>query len=86
MCMRLGLNQAKNGFLCRFARSMKSIEALRNSSSIVSIRFLVSGPVFYRSGVFRRLHCTRYAISADSCFLIDFLRSVDEGISPKMVR
>jgi hypothetical protein len=43
-------------------------------------------PLLYRSGVFRWLHCTRYAISADSCFLIDFLRSVDEGISPKMVR
>ena len=45
MCMRLGLNQTKNGFLSRFARSMKSIEASRNSSSIVSMRFLVSGPV-----------------------------------------
>ena len=45
MCMRVGLNQTKNGFLSRFARSMKSIEALRNSSSIVSMRFLVSGPV-----------------------------------------
>ena len=28
MCMRLGLNQTKNGFLSRFARSMKSIVAL----------------------------------------------------------
>ena len=34
MCMRVELNQAKNGFLSRFARSMKSNEALRNSSSI----------------------------------------------------
>ena len=45
MCMRLGLNQTKNGFLSRFARSMKSVVALRNSASIVSIRFFVSGPV-----------------------------------------
>jgi len=30
--------------------------------------------------IFRWLHCARYAISADSYFLIDFLRSVDEGI------
>ena len=45
MCMRVGLNQTKNGFLSRFARSMKSVVAVRNSSSIVSMRFLVSGPV-----------------------------------------
>ena len=45
MCMRLELNQTKKGFLSRLARSMKSIDAPRNSSSIVSMRFLVSGPV-----------------------------------------
>ena len=45
MCMRVELNQAKNGFLSRFARSMKSSVAPRNSSSTVSMRFLVSGPV-----------------------------------------
>ena len=45
MCMRLGLNQTKKGLLSRFARSMNSSEAARNSSSTVSIRFLVSGPV-----------------------------------------
>src|SRR4051812_26788912 len=45
ICMRDGLNQMKNGFLSRFAGSMKSVVAVRNSSSIVSMRFLVSGPV-----------------------------------------
>src|SRR3954464_8420756 len=45
ICMRDGLNQTKNGFLSRFARSMKSVVAVRNSWSIVSMRFLVSGPV-----------------------------------------
>ena len=45
MCMRLGLNHKKNGFCSLRARSMKFIEAVRNSSSIVSMRFLVSGPV-----------------------------------------
>src|SRR5262249_32807448 len=45
MCMRVGLSQTKNGFPSRCARSMKSMVALRNSSSIVSMRFLVSGPV-----------------------------------------
>ena len=45
MCMRVGLNHAKNGFLSPLARSMKSSVALRNSSSAVSMRFLVSGPV-----------------------------------------
>ena len=45
MCMRLGLNHAKNGFLSRFARSMKSSVALRNSASTFSMRFLSSGPV-----------------------------------------
>src|SRR5438552_285905 len=45
MCMRLELNHAKNGFPSPFARSMKSSVAFRNSSSTVSMRFLVSGPV-----------------------------------------
>src|SRR6516164_8173404 len=42
MCMRLGLNQTKNGFLSRLARSMKSMVAVRNSASIVSMRFLLT--------------------------------------------
>ena len=45
MCIRVELNQTKNGFLSLLARSMKSSEASRNSSSTVSMRFLVSGPV-----------------------------------------
>src|SRR6478672_8816474 len=45
MCMRLGLNQARNGFLSRLARSMKLSVASRNSWSTVSMRFLSSGPV-----------------------------------------
>src|SRR6478735_8603566 len=45
MCMRVGLNQTKNGLRSRTAPSMKSVVAFRNSSSIVSMRFLVSGPV-----------------------------------------
>ena len=45
MCMRLELIHTKNGFLSRLARSMKSSVAARNSSSTVSMRFLVSGPV-----------------------------------------
>ena len=45
MCMRVELNHAKNGFLSRLARSMKSRVAVRNSWSTVSMRFLVSGPV-----------------------------------------
>ena len=45
MCMPVELNQAKNGFLSRFARSIKSSAAARNSSSTVSMRFFVSGPV-----------------------------------------
>src|SRR6476661_11193762 len=45
MCMRVELNHTKNGFRSRTAPSMKSVVALRSSSSIVSMRFLVSGPV-----------------------------------------
>jgi hypothetical protein len=36
--------------------------------------------------IFRRLLCTRYATSAESYFVIDLLRSVAEGVSPKVVR
>ena len=45
MCMRVELNQQKNGLPSSWARSMKSKVAARNSSSTVSMRFLVSGPV-----------------------------------------
>ena len=45
MCMRVELNQQKNGFSALCCRSMKSSEAARNSSSTVSMRFFVSGPV-----------------------------------------
>ena len=45
MCMREELTHAKNGFLSRLARSMKSRDAATNSSSTVSMRFFVSGPV-----------------------------------------
>ena len=45
MCMRVELNQQKNGLPALCCRSMKSSDASRNSSSTVSIRFLVSGPV-----------------------------------------
>ncbi len=45
MCMRVVLNQTKNGLSAFFERSMKSIAAARNSSSTVSMRFRVSGPV-----------------------------------------
>ena len=41
MCMRLELNQTKNGLLSLIGASMKSVVALRNSSSTVSMRFLV---------------------------------------------
>ena len=43
--MRVALNQQKNGLLALALRSMKSIAAAEVSSSIVSMRFLVSGPV-----------------------------------------
>ena len=44
-CMRVALNQQKNGLLACACRLMKSIAASDVSSSIVSMRFLVSGPV-----------------------------------------
>ena len=46
MCMRVELNQTKNGLPSLLAFWMKVTAAFSNSSSIVSIRFLVSGPVF----------------------------------------
>src|SRR5262249_56709574 len=55
ICMRVELNHAKNGFLSRFARSMKSSVALRNSSSAVSMRFLVSGPESSQLCLYRAL-------------------------------
>ena len=44
-CMRVELCQRKNGLPSACARSMKSSERASRSSSIVSIRFRVSGPV-----------------------------------------
>ena len=43
--MRVELNQTKNGWPASLWRCMKSIAAAEVSSSIVSIRFLVSAPV-----------------------------------------
>ncbi len=43
MCVEL--NHTKNGVSDSFWRLMKSTAASRNSSSTVSIRFFVSGPV-----------------------------------------
>src|SRR5262245_26062148 len=43
--MRVPFHQQKNGLLAWTCRLMKSIAALDVSSSTVSIRFLVSGPV-----------------------------------------
>lgn len=44
-CVRVVLCQMKKGLLSFAARSMKESEEARNSSSTVSIRFFVSGPV-----------------------------------------
>ena len=44
-CMRVPFHQQKNGLLAAACRLMKSIAAFEVSSSIVSMRFLVSGPV-----------------------------------------
>src|SRR5271165_4165948 len=46
ICMRVVLCQMKNGLPALTERSMSSSVAARNSSSTVSILFLVSGPVF----------------------------------------
>src|SRR5580698_8888188 len=45
MCMRVVLCQMKNGLPAFTARSISSNVAARNSSSAVSMRFLVRGPV-----------------------------------------
>src|SRR5271170_1529316 len=45
MCMRVVLCQIKNGLPAFTERSISSSVAARNSSSAVSILFLVSGPV-----------------------------------------
>ena len=45
MCILVEFHQRKNGFLACLARCMKSIALVFTSSSKVSIRFLVSGPV-----------------------------------------
>ena len=44
-CIWVKLSQMKNGLSASFCRLMKSLAAAANSSSQVSIRFLVSGPV-----------------------------------------
>ena len=45
-CMRVEFHQRKNGLSSASAFSMKPRLASRNSSSTVSMRFFVSGPVF----------------------------------------
>ena len=45
MCIRVELNQQKNGLSALAFRSMKPLAAPRNSSSTVSIRLRFSGPV-----------------------------------------
>ncbi len=45
MCMRVEFHQRKNGLSAFFASSMKRMASRVTSSSIVSMRFLVSGPV-----------------------------------------
>ena len=45
MCILVEFHQMKNGLLACLARAMKSNVLAFTSSSIVSIRFLVSGPV-----------------------------------------
>ncbi len=44
-CIPVVLNQTKNGVSASTASSMKRFASGRISSSMVSIRFLVSGPV-----------------------------------------
>ena len=46
MCMRVEFHQRKNGLSAFFAFSRYSRAALVTSSSIVSMRFLPSGPSF----------------------------------------
>ncbi len=45
MCILVEFHQMKNGLFAAFARCMKSNVLVLTSSSIVSIRFFVSGPV-----------------------------------------
>jgi hypothetical protein len=45
MCMRVEFHHRKNGLSAFLARSMKSSALALTSSSMVSMRFLVSGPV-----------------------------------------
>ncbi len=45
-CIRVPFHQQKNGCPAAFCRLMKSFAAASDSSSMVSIRFFVSGPVF----------------------------------------
>ena len=45
MCMRVEFHQRKNGLSAFFAFSRYSSEALVTSSSMVSMRLMVSGPV-----------------------------------------
>src|SRR5262245_56361827 len=45
-CMWVVLNHTKNGVPAVCCRLMKSLVEARNSSSTVSMRFLVNGPVF----------------------------------------
>src|SRR6266581_1136080 len=61
-------------------RSTGNRSSLFASGYREAIRFVID------PSILRRLLSPRYAIPADSYFLIDFLRSVDEGVSPKMVR
>src|SRR5271157_1464417 len=49
ICMRVVLCQMKNGLPALTDRSMSSSETARNSSSAVSMRFLVSGPVSWHT-------------------------------------
>ena len=63
MCMRVEFHQRKNGLSAFFAFSMKSSASVVTSSSTVSMRFLVSGPVFsifcVPSGLAQRVHARR---------------------------
>ena len=45
MCMRVEFHQIKNGLSAFLARSMKSSALVVISSSTVSMRFFVNGPV-----------------------------------------
>ena len=45
MCIRVEFHHRKNGLSAFLARSMKSSALAVTSSSMVSMRFLVSGPV-----------------------------------------